>query len=63
MLLETLELVLYKGELIMNKRCTNCDRFPFCQVQNLCIYNATDSTKSYVDYWIKRQDKEINKNG
>lgn len=47
----------------MNKRCTNCDRFPFCQVQNLCIYNATDSTKSYVDYWIKRQDKEINKNG
>lgn len=38
-----------------NKRCTNCGRFPFCEFQNICIYNAKDLKETYLDYWIKRE--------
>lgn len=53
----------------MNKRCTNCDRFPFCN------YDYTSCLVPYIqrfgnpqgpinikDYWIKRHNKGINKN-
>lgn len=54
----------------MNKRCTNCDRFPFCNYDyNTCLIAyikrfgnpqgpINDSIK---DYWIKRQTKNIKK--
>lgn len=45
----------------IKRKCTNCDRFPFCDYQEYCIYNSQDLTKSYLDYWIKRQDKNITK--
>lgn len=45
----------------MNKRCTNCDRFPFCEIQKLCIWNKDnrDLTQTYLDYWIKRENKGV----
>ena len=41
------------------KRCTNCDRFPFCVYQGICeTYNNTvEKNMSEKDYWVKRANK------
>lgn len=43
------------------KSCKNCDRFPFCKFQDICIYQENDTTKTYNDYWIKRKTTKLNK--
>lgn len=54
----------------MNKRCTNCGRFPFCDYQDKCTKNGEEyrvellpnhDQKFYKDYWIIRENKEVKK--
>ena len=44
-----------------DKRCTNCDRFPFCDFYQFCVFSSNKSTCKKKDYWIKRENKEVRK--
>lgn len=39
------------------KRCTSCDRFPFCDYQEKCTYSKDSLIDNCIDYWIKRGEK------